>query len=404
MSSGLNASAPRALGPGNLRNTEVYLAGAMMQQKPKVPMRATALEAAAQAVMAPEAFGYIAGSAGEEETARENRQAFGRWRIVARHLRGVAERDLTQTVLGTPLKVPMLLAPVGVLELAHPGADLAVAKAAVAAGVPMVISNQASTPMEAIAETFNGHPFWFQLYWSTSNNLTASLVSRAEACGAKAIVVTLDTTLLGWRPRDLQMGYLPFIRGKGIAQYTSDPVFRSMLTRTPEDDPIGAAAKFVQVYSNPALTWRDLAFLRTKTKLPILLKGILHPDDARLALEHGMDGIIVSNHGGRQVDGAIAAADALPAVAKAVAGRVPVLFDSGIRTGSDVFKAIALGASAVLIGRPYVYGLAIGGSDGAAEVLKNLIAEFDLTMGLSGCATLTAIQASGLRQSHLDSQ
>ncbi len=385
-------------GPGIARNAEIYLAGAMLQKKPQVPVRYRELEAAARAAMAPEAFDYVAGGAGEEGTVNENRRAFERWRIVPRHLRGVAERDFASTLFGERLASPFLLAPVGVLELAHPEADTGVARAAKAEGVPMIISNQASVPMEQIAEALEGQAFWFQLYWSLSNDLTASLVARAEACGARAIVVTLDTTLLGWRPRDLMNAYLPFIIGKGIAQYTSDPVFRSMLAKPPEEDRLGAAAKFVETYSNPGLSWDQLGFLRSRTKLPIILKGILHPDDARLAIEHGMDGIVVSNHGGRQVDGAIAALDALPAVVAEVSGKIQVLFDSGIRTGSDIFKALALGASAVLIGRPYVYGLAVGGGNGVREVIRNLRADFDLTMGLSGCRSLTEITNSMLRQ------
>ncbi|MGA7327688.1 MAG: lactate 2-monooxygenase [Rhodomicrobium sp.] len=385
-------------GPGVARNVEIYLAGAVLQKKPQVPVRFKELEAAAKAAMAPEAFDYVAGGAGEEGTVAENCRAFERWRIVPRHLRGAAQRDLSLPLFGEKLASPFLLAPVGVLELAHPEADAAVAQGAKAEAVPMIISNQASVPMEKIAEALQGQAFWFQLYWSLSNDLTASLVARAEACGARAIVVTLDTTLLGWRPRDLMNAYLPFITGKGIAQYTSDPVFRSMLAKPPEEDRLGAAAKFVETYSNPGLSWDQLGFLRSRTKLPIILKGILHPEDARLAIEHGMDGAVVSNHGGRQVDGAIAALDALPAVVAEVGGKIPVLFDSGIRTGSDIFKALALGASAVLIGRPYVYGLAVGGANGVREVIRNLRADFDLTMGLSGCRSLAEITNAMLRQ------
>ncbi len=393
-----NRGTPQASerGAGDARNAEIYLAGAFMNKKPAVPLRFDELEAAAKAVMPQEAFDYVAGAAGEEATKAANRAAFERWRIVPRHLQGVARRDITVTLFGQTLKTPLLLAPVGVLELAHAEADLAVARACAAEGVPPILSNQASVPMEKTAEALGAQPFWFQLYWSVSDELTASFVARAEQCGAKAIAVTLDTTLLGWRPRDLKNAYLPFLQGKGIAQYTSDPVFRSMLARPPEEDKIGAAAKFVETYSNPGLSWDRLTFLRKHTKLPIVLKGILHPGDARLAIEHGMDGIIVSNHGGRQVDGGVAALDALPAAVEACAGKIPVLFDSGIRTGPDVFKALALGASAVLLGRPYVYGLAIGGADGVREVIRNTVADFDLTMGLSGCRSVAGITRDAL--------
>jgi lactate 2-monooxygenase len=268
-------------------------------------------------------------------------------------------------------------------------------------------------------------PRWFQLYWSTSNELVESLVGRAEACGCEAIVVTLDTTMLGWRARDLALGYLPFLRGMGIAQYTSDPVFQHLIEEravgggAPNPRPNLAALgtliqlvrrypdrfwpalrsgkarraveRFVQIYSRPSLTWDDLPFLRERTRLPIVLKGILHPDDALRAIDSGMDGILVSNHGGRQVDGAIATIDALPGIVDAVDGRLPVLLDSGIRGGADVFKALALGAAAVCIGRPYLWGLAVAGEAGVREVIRNLIADFDLTMGLAGCRSIAEV-------------
>jgi lactate 2-monooxygenase len=320
---------------------------------------------------------------------------------------------------------PFALCPIGVLEMAHRDADVAVARAAAAEGIPFIFSNQASRPMEECARAMGDASRWFQLYWSTSNELVASLVSRAEACGCSAIVLTLDTTMLGWRVRDLDLAYLPFLRGKGIAQYTSDPVFVEALQETLRQTPppggritlaaIGtlwelvgsfpgsrvanlrsglaraAVRRFVETYSRPSLSWDDLAFLRERTRLPILLKGILHPADAVAAIEHGMDGIIVSNHGGRQVDGAIGTMDALPGIVAAVGGRAPVLVDSGVRSGADVFRALALGAAAVGLGRPYVWGLAAGGEDGAREVIRNLRADFDLTMGLAGCASVREI-------------
>src|SRR4051794_9703550 len=363
--------------------------------------------------MAPESFAYVAAGAGNESTLRGNREAFGRWRIVPRMLRDVADRDTSLELFGRRLHSPFLLAPIGVLELAHREADLAVARAARSTDVPMIFSNQASKPMEECAEVLGDSPHWFQLYWSRSDELVESLAARAEACGCEAIVVTLDTTILGWRPRDLEPAFLPFLRGKGIAQYTSDPVFRRLAEEepareTPQPKPnlsalgtllqlvrsgAGRAAvqKFIQIYSRPSLTWEALPFLRERTKLPILLKGILHADDARRAVEAGMDGIVVSNHGGRQVDGGIATLDALPGVVDAIDGRVPVLLDSGIRGGGDIFKALALGATAVLLGRPYVHGLAIAGETGVREVIRNFMADFDLTMGLAGCRSVAEI-------------
>jgi lactate 2-monooxygenase len=376
--------------PGTARQGEIYLAGMMQHETPVVPTRHAALEASAMAALSPEAFAYIAGGAGAETTMTANRDAFDRKRILPRMLRDVGERDTSTTLLGRPRPHPILAAPIGVQELAHPDGDLATARACAALDVPLIISNQASHSMEAIAAAMGGAPRWFQLYWGKSDDLVASLVRRAEACGCEAIVVTLDTALLGWRCRDLDLGYLPFLEAKGIAQYTSDPVFQAMLGDR-QSDPEAASLLFMTTYSNPSITWERLSFLRRHTALPLLLKGINHPRDARLAIEHGMDGLIVSNHGGRQIDGACGALDSLAKVTAEVARRIPVLFDSGIRGGADIFKALALGASAALIGRPYVYGLAIAGEAGVAAVLRNLLAEFDLTMGLAGCRTIPDI-------------
>jgi lactate 2-monooxygenase len=379
--------------------------------------------------MSRSAFAYIAAGAGTEATVAENRAAFDRWKIVPRVLRDVSERDTGVELFGRRFPSPFMLAPVGVLEMVNREADLAVARAAKRHGVPMILSNQASRPMEAVAGALGDSPRWFQLYWSQSNDLVESLVARAEEAGCEAIVVTLDTTLLGWRSRDLDLGYLPFLRGKGIAQYTSDKVFRRLLKNPPSQDapqpkptlqairtliqltrayPGGflanlrsgegraAVQTFTEIFSRASLTWDDLPFLRERTKLPILLKGVVHPDDARRAVDAGMDGLVVSNHGGRQIDGQIATLDALPAVAEAVSGRIPLLLDSGVRGGADIFKALALGASAVLIGRPYVYGLAIAGEDGVGEVIENFMADFDLTMGLAGCRSVAEIGPEAL--------
>ncbi len=400
--------------------------GGMMGLNPIIPFDFKALEAAARDRMSKEGFAYMAGGAGLETTMDANRQAFGKWQIMPRMLRDVSERDISIELLGQKLPSPFLTCPIGVLEMAHPEADIAVAKAASSLGIPMIFSNQASVAMEKCAEVMGESPRWFQLYWSKSNELVQSFVKRAENCGCSAIVVTLDTTMLGWRVRDLDLAYLPFLRGMGIAQYLSDPVFMRLLGEPKEEEtaikprinattirnliatvnrypgkgffkklrsgkPMAAVRQFINIYSRPSLTWDDLAFLREQTKLPILLKGILHPDDARKAVDAGMGGIIVSNHGGRQVDGAIGAFDALPGVVDAVDRQIPVLLDSGIRSGADAFKAIALGAKAVCIGRPYAYGLAIAGQAGVEAVLQNFMADFELTMGLAGCTSVPEI-------------
>lgn len=414
------------------RMREIYL-GAASGQRPLVPIDFGRLEKAARGTMTPEAFAYVAGGAGRETTMDANRAALERWRIRPRMLRDVSSRDPSIELFGDWLPYPFLLAPIGVLELAHPEADLAVARGAAEMGVPMIFSNQASRPMEACSHILDDVPSWFQLYWSKSDDLVASLVERAEKIGCKAIVVTLDTTLLGWRPRDLDLAFLPFLRGQGIAQYTSDPVFLERVSRRVQEGPSGpqprlgpaalgvlidqarhypgsfwsnlvskspraAVQEFIEIYSRPSLTWDDLPFLRKHTKLPIVLKGIIHPDDARKALDCGVDGLVVSNHGGRQVDGALGAADALPQVTEAVAGQVPVLFDSGIRGGCDIFKALALGATAVLLGRPYVYGLAVAGAAGVKEVLRNVAADFDVTLGLAGCRSVGEIGRESLER------
>ncbi|RMF29794.1 MAG: lactate 2-monooxygenase [Bacteroidetes bacterium] len=414
------------------RQKKVYIEG-LAGRRPVLPPDVRSLEAVARRRMSPEAFAYVAGGAGTEETMGRNREGFRRWRIVPRMLRDVSQMDLQVELFGRTLPAPLLLSPIGVLNLARPDGDFLVARAAARLGLPFIFSNQASAPMEACAREMGQAPRWFQLYWSKSDELVASLVRRAEACGCEAIVVTLDTTYLGWRLRDLELGYLPFLLGEGIAQYTSDPVFQQLM-QAPEDPnapqlkppltlqtlgsilrlflrypgslsqklkskaPLKAVKTFISIYSRPSLTWADLPFLRKHTRLPIVLKGILHPDDARKALDAGVDGIIVSNHGGRQVDGALSSIEALPGVVEAVGGKIPVLLDSGIRGGADIFKALALGARAVCVGRPYVYGLALGGEEGVREVLINLLTDFQLTMALSGCRSLEEIQRSCLTE------
>lgn len=429
---------------GRRRQNEVYRAG-VYGRSPRVPVGARRLQEAAKKALNARAYAYVAGGAGDEVTQRANRAAFDRWAVVPRVLRDVSNRDTSIELFGRRLPAPLLLGPVGALELVHDEADLAVARAAAATGVPMVFSNQASYSMEECAAVMGDSPRWFQLYWSTSDELVESLVGRAEAAGCDAIAVTLDTTMLGWRPRDLDLGHLPFALGKGIAQYTSDPVFRRLVEErvasagapAPADPaasaerdkqprptpaavralvgmakawpgsfrdnlrsplPRAAVETFLGIYSRPSITWDDLAWLRSRTRLPILLKGVLHPDDARRALDEGVDGLVVSTHGGRQVDRSISALDALPEVLGAVAGRAPVLLDSGIRTGADVFTAVALGATAVLLGRPFAWGLALGGEEGVRQVIGDVLGEFDLTLGLTGHTAVDQLSPDILRR------
>ncbi|MGB6163759.1 MAG: lactate 2-monooxygenase [Pseudonocardiaceae bacterium] len=368
--------------------TEIYLRG-LAGERPDLPMTADGLEAAARDVLPAQAFSYVAGSASTERTAAANREAFTRWRIVPRMLRGITERDLSTTVLGTPMAAPVLTAPIGALGLVHPDADLAVTRAAAELGLTSVLSTVSSSTMEEVAAAAPDAPRWFQLYWPSDPDVAQSLVQRAEAAGYRAIVVTVDTWVLGWRPRDLQLAYLPFLRAKGIANYLSDPVFRARLDAPPEESAPAmqmAVRTWMELFGNPALSWADLALLREWTRLPVLIKGICHPDDARAALDHGVDGVMVSNHGGRQVNGARAALDCLPDVLAAVDGRAPVLLDSGIRCGADVLIALALGARAVLLGRPWVYGLGLAGQCGVEHVLRVLLGDFDLTLALAGYA------------------
>ena len=362
--------------------SEIYLQG-LAGTRPELPVAAAELERAGLAAMTPEARGYVAGGAGTERTVRANAEAFDRWWIRPRMLPGSAARDWSVSVLGTQAPAPVLLAPVGSLGIVHPDGDLAVARAAAALGVPMVSSTLSSVPMEQVAGELAGSPGWYQLYWPRDREVAVSLVRRAERAGFRALVLTVDTLMLGWRPRDLTLAYQPAMLGNGLANYLSDPAFLAGLARPPEDDPKAAVLHWVGMFSHLELSWDDLAWLRSVTDLPIVLKGISHPDDARRAVDAGVSGVIVSNHGGRQVDGAVGALDCLPDVVKAV-GDVPVLFDSGVRCGADVLTAVALGARAVLVGRPYVYGLALAGADGVRHVLRCLLADVDLTGTLAG--------------------
>ncbi len=418
---------------GRAVQAAIYRAG-VVGRRPVVPTSPAALEAAARRRMSERGYAYVAGAAGQERTAAANLAAFARWRVVPRMLRDVSSPDLSVELLGRRLPAPVLLCPVGVLELAHHDADLAVARAASALGLPMVQSSQGSVPMEDVAAARGAAPQWFQLYWSNVDDLAESFVRRAEASGCEALVVTLDTHALGWRTRDLDLGYLPFAHGLGIAQYTSDPVFADLVRRrvaggdvaqradrprpTPaavralvsmarhypgstrqnlrSPLPRAAVETFLEVFSRPSLTWDELAWLRERTRLPLVLKGIQHPDDAARALDSGVAAVWVSNHGGRQVDGAVASLDALPGVVARVAGRVPVIFDSGVRSGADALIALALGATAVGLGRPWVYGLALAGERGVQAVARHVLAELELTLALAGHSSVGELSPEAL--------
>ncbi len=377
------------------RELEIYQLGAAAKQL-SIPVTLSLLEQKAKETLDSRAYDYVAGGAGGENTMRANLEAFHRWRIVPRMLRNVSVRDMSIELLGAKLPAPVLLGPVGVQGIIHREAEIASGRAAAALGLPFVLSTVSSRTMEEVAQAMGAAPRWFQLYWGKNPELTASMLSRAERAGYTALVVTLDTSMLGWRERDLERGYLPFMSCEGLANYFTDPVFRAALRERPENNPAEAVRLWLTIFTNTALTWDDVVSLRRQTKLPILLKGILHPDDALRALDCGASGVIVSNHGGRQVDGAIGALDALPGVVEAISGKIPVLFDSGIRRGADVMKGLALGARAVLLARLYVWGLAVAGEDGVRDAVLNLLADFDLSMALSGFTSPRELSASVL--------
>ncbi|MDN5913864.1 MAG: alpha-hydroxy-acid oxidizing protein [Pseudonocardia sp.] len=377
---------------------EIYGAG-LRGRVPTLPMRFDELERRAQAALPPSIWSYVAGGAGDERTQRANADAFGAWGLVPRMLVGATERDLTVSLFDLELPTPLFLCPIGVLGLcAQDGhGDLATARAAARTGVPMVASTLTVDPMEDVAAQLGDTPGLFQLYTPNDRELAESLVHRAEGSGYRAIVVTLDTWVTGWRPRDLSTANFPQLRGHCVANYTSDPVFRSRLEKSPEDDLAAATAYWARAFGH-AFTWEDLDWLRGVTDLPIVLKGICHPDDARQALDAGADGIYVSTHGGRQANGGLSALEMLPDVVDAVDGRAPVLFDSGVRSGSDAVLALAMGATAVGVGRPYAYGLALGGEDGIVHVLRSFLAEADLLMAVDGYPSLASLDHSALRR------
>ena len=378
---------------GDYQN-EIYGAG-VRGVLPKLPVDAATLEARAEAAMPPHVLNYVQGGCGDETTQRRNSSAFAHWGMVPRMMVDTSKRDLSIELFGIRYPTPLFLSPIGVTGIctADGHGDMAAARASAATGVPMMVSTLANDRLEDVAGALGDTPGFFQLYTPRDPGVAESLVSRAEAAGYKAIVVTLDTWVTGWRPRDLNAGNFPQLRGHVLTNYFTDPAFRKLLAKPPEQDPAAAVMTWAASFGK-VLTWDDLAWLRSLTTLPIVLKGICHPDDARRAVDLGVDAIFCSNHGGRQANGGIAAIDMLGDVV-AASGDTPVLFDSGVRSGSDVVKALALGARAVGVGRPFVYGLALDGADGAAHVIKCLLAEADLLMAVNGWPTLADVRAAG---------
>lgn len=376
---------------------EIYLQG-LAGVLPSLPMTYSELETKAAAALSPSVWSYVAGGAGDERTQQANVTAFERWGLIPRMFVGAAERDLSVEMFGLRLPSPIFMAPIGVIGIcAQDGhGDLASARAAAATGVPMMVSTLTADPLEDVAGEFGDTPGFFQLYTPKDRDLAASLVHRAEAAGYRAIVVTLDTWVPGWRPRDLASSNFPQLRGHCLSNYFSDPVFRAGLAQPPEENPQAAVLSWVQTFGNP-LTWNDLPWLRSLTDLPLIVKGICHPEDVRRAKDGGVDGIYCSTHGGRQANGGLPALACLPDVVAAADG-LPVLFDSGIRTGADIVKALALGATAVGIGRPYAYGLALGGTAGIVHVLRSLLAEADLIMAVDGYPSRVDLTPETLRR------
>ncbi|MDQ3079363.1 MAG: alpha-hydroxy-acid oxidizing protein [Pseudomonadota bacterium] len=383
---------------GDYQN-EIYFGG-LDGQVPALPVDFATLEARVATAIPASVLSYLQGGCGDELTQRRNASAFEQWGMIPRMMVDCAQRDLSIELFGMTLPNPLFMAPIGINGICTQDGhgDLAAARASELAGVPLTASTLSNDPLEAVAKAMGRQLGFFQLYTPKDEALARSLVSRAEAAGFKAIVVTLDTWVTGWRPRDLNIANFPQLRGAVLANYTSDPAFCGMLAKPPQEDVAAVVRQWAATFGR-VLTWDDLPWLRSLTSLPLILKGICHPDDARRAIEGGADAIYCSNHGGRQANGGIAAIDMLPAVV-AAAGSTPVLFDSGIRSGTDVVKALALGARAVGVGRPYAYGLALGGAEGAAHVLRCILAEADLLMAVNGYPTIADVRAAGAQRAH----
>jgi isopentenyl diphosphate isomerase/L-lactate dehydrogenase-like FMN-dependent dehydrogenase len=365
---------------------------------PRYPVDSESLERKAAEALPPWILSYVAAGCGDEHTQRANVAAFKNWGVIPRMMRGTYERDLSVELFGIRLPNPFFTVPIGIIGICEPNfhGDLAVARAAARTGVTVIQSTLSTDPMEELAPALGDATGFFQLYTPKDRDLAESFIRRAEAVGYRAIVVTLDTWVPGWRPRDLNASNFPQLRGYCLANYFTDENFLRRLSFKPEDNPAAAAAEWASIFGN-RLTWEDLSWIRETTKLPLVVKGINHPEDTRKAIDLGVDGIYCSNHGGRQANGGIPAIQTLPDVVEA-AGDVPVLFDSGIRNGTDAVKALALGATAVGIGRSYAYALALGGEDGLVHYLRSVLAEADLLMAIDGYPSLAHLRDGAIRR------
>ncbi|KAJ5607641.1 hypothetical protein N7537_004260 [Penicillium hordei] len=383
--------------------TEIYGKGALMDILPGVTTDPRKLEEQARESLGVRAFNYVAGGAGEKATMDSNRLAFRQWKLIPRMMRNTPEQDVSVELFGQKYDNPLIVAPVGVQGIFHEDKETGLAEVCEEVGVPYTMSTASTSSIEDVATANKDGKRWYQLYWPRDNDVTLSLLKRAKENGFSVLVVTLDTWSLAWRPADLDNAYVPFIKGVGNQVGFSDPVFRAKFEKETgskvEENIIGASRAWIgDIFAGSPHSWEDLGFLRNNWDGPIVLKGIQHVDDARLALKYGCDGIVVSNHGGRQVDGAIGSLDVLPEIVDAVGDKMTVLFDSGIRTGSDVIKALCLGAKAVLVGRPVIYGLSIQGRDGARQVLKGLLTDLWQNMGLSGIRTVKDCDRNQIRK------
>jgi lactate 2-monooxygenase len=381
---------------------EIYTRGMFSGSTPVVTTDPNALESQAKKHLSARSYAYVAGGAGASHTMEANRAAFRQWHLIPRMLRDSSERDVSVKLFGTTYPSPILLAPIGVQSLFHADGECGVAEVAEELEVPYIMSSASSVTIEEVAKANGDGKRWFQLYWPKTDEITISLLNRAKKGGFDVLVVTLDTFTLAWRPWDLDLGHLPFVKGIGNQIGLSDPVFQKIFKQTTgkevHEDITNASIQWQRdAFSGQAHVWEKLKFLRANWSGPIVLKGIQHVDDARMAADAGIEGIIVSNHGGRQLDGAIGSLTVLPEIVDAVGDRVTVLFDSGIRSGTDVIKALALGAKGVLIGRPWIYGLGVGGKQGAKEVIQSILADFDQSMCLAGVKAVSQLDRSVLR-------